>query len=136
MGHVTVPDDRTGLLTLTSDDGNNLGVLKVLGAREDGQWCAIALELSVRGYGSTFRKAFRELGEAVEAHISFALQHDSNPFFPAEPDYFTRYDRALVGILSLAFAASGGAKSRSSHIPALENIPICEHEHPARFHAA
>ena len=87
--------DRTGLLNLTYD-GHNLGVLKVLGVREEGQWCAIALELSVRGYGTTFVKAFHELGDAVGAHMSFALERNSNPLFPAESHYFARYSHRVI----------------------------------------
>ena len=67
--------------------------INVLGIREDGTWCAIALEMSLRGYGETFDDALGELRRAVEAQISFAVQHDNvdQVFIPAEPHYFKLY---------------------------------------------
>ncbi|MDE0179485.1 MAG: hypothetical protein OXP36_12935 [Gammaproteobacteria bacterium] len=67
--------------------------INVLGIREDDAWCAIALEMSLRGYGETFDEALDELHRAVEAQISFAVQHDNvdQVFIPAEPHYFKLY---------------------------------------------
>ena len=41
--------------------------LRVLVVREDGLWCAIALDMSLRGYGKTRGEAVEKLTEAVEA---------------------------------------------------------------------
>ena len=67
--------------------------INVLGVREDDAWCAIALEMSLRGYGRTFEAALDELREAIEAQVSFAVQQDSldQIFMPAEPHYFKLY---------------------------------------------
>ena len=67
--------------------------INVLGVREDGEWCAIALEMSLRGYGATFDEALAQLEEAIEAQVSFAVQHDNvdQIFVPAEPHYFGLY---------------------------------------------
>ena len=67
--------------------------INVLGTREDGMWCAIALEMSLRGYGETFEEALDELRRAIEAQISFAVQHDTvdQVFIPTEPHYFKLY---------------------------------------------
>ena len=67
--------------------------VNVLGIREDDAWCAIALEMSLRGYGETFDEALDELNRAVEAQISFAVQHDNvdQVFIPAEPHYLKLY---------------------------------------------
>lgn len=67
--------------------------LNVLGVREDDAWCAIALDMSLRGYGETFEAALQALLEAVEAQVSFAVQHDNldQIFIPAEPHYFRLY---------------------------------------------
>lgn len=64
--------------------------INVLGVREDDVWCAIALEMSLRGYGETFAGALGELEEAIDAQISFAVQHGNidQVFIPAEPHYF------------------------------------------------
>lgn len=67
--------------------------VNVLGVREDGEWCAIALEMSLRGYGETFDEALAQLQGAIEAQVSFAVQHNTvdQIFFPAEPQYFRLY---------------------------------------------
>lgn len=67
--------------------------INVLGVREDDAWCAIALEMSLRGYGTTFDDALRELHEAIEAQMSFAVQNDTvdQIFIPTEPHYFKLY---------------------------------------------
>ena len=61
--------------------------INVLGIREDDAWCAITLEMSLRGYGETFDEALDELNRAVEAQISFAVQHDNvdRCSFPPSP---------------------------------------------------
>ena len=68
-------------------------MLNVLGVREDDAWYAIALDMSLRGSGETFEAALQALREAVEAQVSFAVQHDSldEIFIPAEPHYFGLY---------------------------------------------
>ena len=67
--------------------------VNALGIREDDAWCAIALEMSLRGYGETFDEALDELNRAVEAQILFAVQHDNvdHVFIPVEPHYFKLY---------------------------------------------
>ncbi|MYE25186.1 MAG: hypothetical protein F4Y01_14800 [Gammaproteobacteria bacterium] len=67
--------------------------VNVLGVREDGEWCAIALEMSLRGYGATFDEALAQLEDAIVAQTSFAVQHDTvdQIFIPAEPQYFKLY---------------------------------------------
>lgn len=70
--------------------------VRVLGIHEDGEWCAIAIDMSLRGYGSTFEDALQDLYQAVEAQLSFALQHGTldNVWVPAEPHYVELYERA------------------------------------------
>ena len=67
--------------------------LNVLGVREDDAWCAIALDMSLRGYGETFDTALQALLDAVEAQVSFAVQNDNldQILIPAEPHYFRLY---------------------------------------------
>ena len=67
--------------------------INVLGVREDGAWCAIALEMRLRGYGETFEAALAELRGAIDAQVSFAVQNGNldQIFIPAEPHYFKLY---------------------------------------------
>ena len=83
-------EDGTGI---TGNETALEPTINVLGVREDDAWCAIALEMSLRGYGRTFEAALDELREAIEAQVSFAVQQDSldQIFMPAEPHYFKLY---------------------------------------------
>ena len=72
--------------------------LSVIGLKEEGQWCAIALELSVRGYGSTFDEAKDDLKAAIRAQVTFAMEQHGNIdgiFCRAEQRYFDLYAEGL-----------------------------------------
>ena len=49
--------------------------------------------MSLRGYGTTFEEALDALHRAIEAQVSFAVQHDTleQVFIPADPHYFKLY---------------------------------------------
>ena len=68
--------------------------ISVLGLVEDGSFCAIALELSLRGYGANFEEAVGNLKEAIIAQIQFAIEkHGSldGIFVRAESRYWKMY---------------------------------------------
>lgn len=67
--------------------------ISVLGFEEEDQWVAIALEMDLRGYGTTFEEALAELEELVEMQISFShFKRDPDLIFhPAEPTYWRLY---------------------------------------------
>ncbi len=68
--------------------------LNVLGVREDEMWCAVALEMSLRGYGETFEAAIEDLKETIITQATYAIDHHDtidHIFMPAEPHYFERY---------------------------------------------
>ena len=87
------PQDAKAKGKLAADEAGMGLAINVLGVREDGAWCAIALEMSLRGYGETFPEALVELTQAIEAQVSFAVQHDNldQILIPAEPHYFRLY---------------------------------------------
>lgn len=70
--------------------------VSVLGFEEEGRWCAMALEMSLCGYGDTYEEAVKDLKAAMTAQIEFTLsQGDMDQLlFPAEPDYFEQYNDA------------------------------------------
>lgn len=70
--------------------------VRVLGLHEGGEWCALALDMSLRGYGATSEEAVQDLSEAIEAQVSFAMEHDSldNIWVPAAPHYVELYQQA------------------------------------------
>ncbi len=93
--------------------------VSILGLKEEGQWCAIALEMSLRGYGQSFEDALNDLESAMEAQISFAVQHGDveQLFFPAEHQYFEKYSEAksaeLRRIIESQFALRTKPHSRA-----------------------
>ncbi len=99
--------------------------LNVLGIQEDdASWCAIALEMSLMGYGETFEKALEDLYDAIVTQVTFAVQHDTldNIFIPAEPQYFTMYAEAKREALKGQLAHREGSLT---HLR-VGNIPLPE----------
>ena len=77
------PDD-TAIYELT---------LNVLGYREHGEWTAIALEMDLRGFGSSFQDAVQNLMELVRMQVSFAHFKGQPELVlrPAEPVWWERF---------------------------------------------
>jgi hypothetical protein len=67
--------------------------LNVLGYEEDGEWVALALEMDLRGYGSTFEEAYEDLSNLVLTQIRFAIFKGQSEMIwkPAEPIWFQRF---------------------------------------------
>ena len=92
-------------------------------------WTAVALELSLLGEGNTPEEALKELGEAVEAQVSFAVQNDSldSIFTPAAKEYFEIFDQVKTEVLKqkiLAGTKRGRkAKSKTSYQIAGLGVP-------------
>lgn len=59
-------------------------------------WTALALEMSVRGYGPTPDKAVEDLIELLQAQVSFAIHqgHPESVWHPAEPAYWQMFEEA------------------------------------------
>ena len=75
--------------------------IRVLIYREDGEYCAHALEMDLMGFGKTSRLAVAELTELIYAQISFARfkNDDSLLLFPAERALFKRWEEAQSAAL-------------------------------------
>ncbi len=98
--------------------------LNVLGVHEDEMWCAIALEMSLRGYGETFEKALEDLKETIMAQVTYAMDHHQtidHIFIPAEPHYFERYALAKRDALKNRFLNRRQTKATDYRI---EHLPI------------
>lgn len=96
--------------------------MSVLGYREDDEWCALALEMDLRGYGRTFREALDDLRDSMTMQIGFAHFKDELDmiFHPAEPVYFSLY--AQVRNDHLTTLAKKGSVGESDY--AVAGIPI------------
>lgn len=74
--------------------------IRILGIVEDEDeaWCAIELELGLRGYGETFEDAVENLFRAIRAQVWFNAANGTpdaeNIFFPAEDRYFELFEGA------------------------------------------
>ena len=100
-----VLDDKLERTTITAvltirikfKDGFTYPPIKVhvLGLIESGEWCALAMEMSLRGFGETFDEAFSELKSSIRAQILFAFEDERGDpdclYFPAESKYFKTY---------------------------------------------
>ena len=84
--------------------------LNILGVREDDKWCAIALEMSLRGYGETFEEALDDLKETIIVQVTYAIKHHSSIdhiLIPAESHYFEIFAIAKREALKQSFSKRG-----------------------------
>ena len=96
--------------------------VSVLGFREDGEWCALALEMDLRGYGQTFEDALEDLQESMTMQIGFAhFKGETDMIFhPAEPVYFSLF--AQVRSDHMMTLAKSGSPAASEY--AVAGMPI------------
>ncbi|HXH93296.1 MAG TPA: hypothetical protein VNN25_17060 [Thermoanaerobaculia bacterium] len=68
--------------------------VSVIAFREDSGWTALALEMNLRGYGSTVKKAIDDLVEMLGAQVSFALQkgHPESVWNRADDKYWRMFE--------------------------------------------
>lgn len=95
--------------------------ISVLGFREDESWCALGLEVSIRGYGETFEEACDDLKDLVLMQISFAIfkgQIDMI-WYPADPVYFDLFSQQRRQQLADALVKSATADNqyRAGSVP-------------------
>ncbi len=64
--------------------------------REDSTWTALALEMDIRGYGSTPHAAMEDLDGMLRAQITFAMQmgHPESVWHRAEDKYWQMWEKA------------------------------------------
>ena len=113
--------------------------ISILGYKEkEEQWVAIALEMDLRGYGTTFETALDELGELVEAQFSFA--HFKNEpdliFHPSEPVYWRLY--AQTNQDRLRDLSNGTDKAEAEYQTGILPFPLVHliDKHSKDFHPA
>lgn len=70
--------------------------INVLGYQEDAEWVALALEMDLRGYGSTWEEALDDLRDLVFMQISFAHHKGQLEMIwkSAEESYWRQYREA------------------------------------------
>ena len=118
-------DAFTGSINLThpAEGGKpekKLATIHVLVHQEDEEWCAIALEMGIRGYGSTVARAYRTLTDAVEAQVTFTMEQggwDEMFETPAEQRYIDLYFQTSALEARGIFADPGGTRMKRARFP-------------------
>ena len=89
--------------------------VSVLGFQEDGEWCALALEMDLRGYGQTLEDALEDLNESMTMQIGFAHFKGRTDMIlhPADPVYFSLF--AQVRNDRIMALAKGGSTAQSEY---------------------
>ncbi len=96
-----------------------------------GAYIALALEMDLRGYGSTKDEALAHLRDLVETQISFALfkKDSSLILFPDDEEYFLLYEKGRLQIMLNFFSAQTSFSFLSITVPEKEkggSVPISE----------
>jgi len=78
-------------------------VFGILGYKEKREWVALALEFDIRGYGTTFSAALKQLMDLVETQVAFALfkKQPEMIWKAADPIWFEVYTQARRELLVL-----------------------------------
>lgn len=80
-----------------NDEESIITFLHTLGYVENGEWCALCLEMDLVGIGDTFDEAFEDLQQLIKNQ--FALAKEKNDpglvLFPADPKYFRMFAEAM-----------------------------------------
>ena len=71
--------------------------VNVLGFKEENEWCALGLEVDIRGYGCTFEEACSDLTDLITYQISFSIYKDQVDliFHPSDEKFFTIFYRII-----------------------------------------
>jgi len=88
---------------------------KVLEYKEDGEYVAHALEADLLGCGASPAAAIKELKEALDAQISFAMHKGDLGLIthPAPQEFFDRWEAAHKELLIQSFFAGDHAESKN-----------------------
>ena len=64
--------------------------VNVLGFKEGDEWCALGLEVDIRGYGHTFEEACSDLTDLITYQIIFSMYKDQTEliFHPVDSKFF------------------------------------------------
>lgn len=101
-------------------DENQDTRISVLGFREDESWCALGLEVGIRGYGETFEEACDDLEDLVLMQVSFAVFKGRTDmiWYPADPVYFNLFSgQRKRQLADTSMKPSGDNRYRVGSIP-------------------
>jgi len=96
--------------------------ISVLGYYEDDSWVALALEMDLRGIGSSRTEALKELQDAISMQLSFANQKQCPElaFKKAEDRFFAAYKAARFLDAGDLFHEGGECDDIAADIPLVD----------------
>lgn len=117
-----------GFVERSSEDDSATMHLRVLGYKEDEEWCALCLEMDLRGYGDTFEEATEDLHNAIVSQFTFAMQMNSPDLlaFSAEQKYHDLFAKALYGSISRSLTGDHGQVSSGNQMISELPVPSAE----------
>jgi hypothetical protein len=105
---------------MTEEHRNDFPV-NVMIYSDEGEWCALALEMDVRGYGATADAAVADLVDMLHAQVSFAIHngHPESVWHRSDDQYWQMWERARR---SRFMAETSGAQAAVEEIA--ESLPL------------
>jgi len=102
--------------------------ISVILFREGSTWTALALEMDIRGYGSTRKSAVDDALAMIVAQVSFASQmgHVESIWKPAEEKYWRMWEKARRNQF---VAEVSGSEAPTDEFADLVPIPLLSLKH-------
>jgi hypothetical protein len=118
-----------------AEEHHNEFPVNVVIYRDEGEWCALALEMDVRGYGATADAAMADLVDMLRAQVSFAIHngHPESVWQRSEDRYWEMWERARR---SRFVAETSGAPSADEEIAASVPLDLLALKHDDHWAAA
>ncbi|MEA2328421.1 MAG: hypothetical protein QOE68_3380 [Thermoanaerobaculia bacterium] len=109
--------------------------VSVIVFREGSTWTALALEMDIRGYGSSRKAAVDDALAMITAQVSFAVQmgHAESVWKPAEEKYRRMWENARRNQF---MAEISGSEAPADEIADLVPIPLLALKHKDEWIAA
>jgi hypothetical protein len=109
--------------------------VSVIVLRDGSTWTALALEMDIRGYGSSRKAAVDDALAMITAQVSFAVQmgHAESVWKPAEEKYWRMWENARRNQF---VAEISGSEPPADEIADLVPIPLLALKHKDEWIAA
>ena len=111
----------------TGSEGDSATLhMRVLGYKEDGEWCALCLEMDLRGYGHTFDEAVEDLHNAVVSQFTFAMQVNNPDLlaFRAEQKYHDIFADLLHLSIARKMVANQVVQEAQEESQMIRELPV------------
>jgi hypothetical protein len=123
-------------MTTSRESDHNFEV-SVITYREDSTWTALALEMNLRGYGSTVEAASDDLCEMLIAQVSFAVQrgHPESVWNRADDEYWRMFEEARRNQFVAEVSGSQRSDDRIANMLPLPPLALKQRDEWVAAHA-